>query len=131
MLIQNHTGLEPYLSRATGTIIATHIGDLITEKREAHLEAKDLLQAWVNLTRTQVIYVCLFRDNAATVGELKDFVASIQEEDQIPLDYVPQDTALRPRIPYFLACWVQIRFSKWLDMQWSDRYTPPPQFHNT
>ena len=64
------------------------------------------------------------------VEKLSDFVARMQESDQMLLDNVLRDAALRPHIPSLLAQWVQIRFSNWLDGQWADRdVVPPPQFN--
>ena len=79
------------------------------------------LQSWGQLTRTRVIYTCLFRENTAVIGKLSDFVSRMQEKEQMLLDYVPWDAAMKPHIPSLLACWVQIRFSNLVDEQWSDR----------
>ena len=48
------------------------------------------------------------------------------------LDYMLQDAALRPHIPYLLARWVQIYLSNWLDDWWVYRDVVPPllQFNN-
>ena len=46
-------------------------------------------QDWRKLTRSQVIYTCLFGDNAASIGNLTDFVARMHEEELMLLDYVP------------------------------------------
>ena len=49
----------------------------------------------------------------------------MQEEEQKLLDYVPRDATLRPQVPSLLVRWFQIRFSNWLEKQWSDRDEPP------
>ena len=47
------------------------------------------LQSQSQLTRNQVIYACMFGENAIIVAKLEDFVARRQEEEQMLLDYVP------------------------------------------
>ena len=76
-----------------------------------------LLLARGQLIRTRVIYVCLFGENAAIVVKLADFVARIQEEKQMILDYVLRDATLRPHTPSLLFHWVKPRLANWLEKQ--------------
>ena len=43
--------------------------------------------------------------------KLADFMARMQKEEYMLLDYVPRDAALRYHVPSLLARWFQIRFS--------------------
>ena len=94
--------------------------DILSDPDGVSLPAT-FLQARVQMTWTQVIYVCMFGMNDAVVGKLADFVSRMQEEEHMLLDYVLHNAKLRLHIPPLLACWIQIRFSNWLDEQWADR----------
>ena len=48
---------------------------------------------------------------SAVGGKLVDFVSRIEEEEHIIPNYVRYDAKLRPQIPAYLTCWIQIRFS--------------------
>ena len=49
------------------------------------------------------------------------FVARIQEEEHMRLDYMLRDAELSPHILSIPVLWVHIRFSNWLYEQWTDR----------
>ena len=48
-----------------------------------------LIQSRGQLTRTRIIYTCLFGKSAAGIAKLAEFVARIKEEELMLLDYVP------------------------------------------
>ena len=78
------------------------------------------------LTRTRVIYACMFVDNSAVVGKLEDFMVRMHKEENMLLYYMPRDATMRPHVPSLLVHRVQIQFANWLDKQWSYRYLVPP-----